>query len=282
MDRASSLERCLSSLVCQITKHDEVLVLLDAHSKDASEDVLKKYKKRMPLIYYKTPIRGYPKLYNLAIQKSNKNILVFINDDCHVDASFIASIKQAHKKHPNTVIQGMTYSLPKNNVYAEIMGDNYQNWITTNMLDGSSQMKTIDNKNVSVPRDVFDRVGGYDEKFLKGSEDIEFGKRLVREKIPIWLDSSIVVYHYERNTFSGFVHQHVRIGHSESIVDRSVPQRDRIGLFSWQKIMLHIRSAVCREVTYLRELRFRDFLLLPFLYILLVFIRIYAYRIKKS
>jgi GT2 family glycosyltransferase len=282
-NRAKFLGNCLGSLKGQLEKGDEVFVILDSKTKDGSEEILLRYKKIIPLVYYKSDVRGYPQNFNLGINKSRKDILVFINDDCIVKHNFVQKIKMAHNKRPLSVVQGMTYSLPKNNIYAEITGDNYRNWIAINHKDVlSNLMNTIDNKNVSIPRGVFRQVGYYNEAFTRGSEDIEFGFRLVRLGIPIIFDPSIVVYHYERATFFGFVNQHVRFAVSESIVDRMLPPERRIHAINWHKTSLHMKSAIKRELLYAQQFRIKDFLLLPFLYMLLFCIRMYGYYIKSA
>ncbi len=282
-NRANFLENCLGSLNGQLEKRDEVFVILDSKTKDGSEEILQRYKKIMPLVYYKSDIRGYPQNFNLGINKSRKDTLVFINDDCIVKHNFVQRIKVEHHRHPHAVVQGMTYSLPKNNIYAEITGDNYRNWIAINHKDAlSNLMSTIDNKNVSISRGVFRRVGYYDEAFTRGSEDIEFGFRLAQLGIPIIFDPSIVVYHYERSTFFGFVNQHIRFALSESIVDRTLPPESRIRAINWHKTVLHMKSAIKRELLYAQQFRIKDFLLLPFLYMLLFCIRMYGYYIKSA
>ena len=279
MDRTRDLDLCLSSLAGQLRSEDEILVVGDKKTAEADKLVLKQYTHKMPLVYHETAIHGFPRLYNLAIRKSTKDVLIFINDDCEVDANFISSIKRAHVRHPTAVIQGMTHSVPKDNIYVEIMGDNYKNWLSINMLkDKRNRMKTIDNKNVSIPRSVFKKVGYYNETLLGGSEDIEFGVRLHSTGIPIVFDPSIMVYHHERETLRGFINQHIRIAKSESMVDKMLAPAQQVHVFTWEKIFLHMSSACRREVYYLRNLRIADSLTLPLLYILLFVIRSYGYR----
>lgn len=281
MNREFILKKCLNSLLRQLTSSDEVLILMDAHCSDNTEDTIQSFLKRLPLRYYKTKVKGYPQLYNLAVKLAKGNFLVFINDDCEVKNDFIVHIRKAIKTNSGCVIQGQSYSLPKNNIYVEIMADNYQNWLAINTHNKYSyRLKTIDNKNVVIPKTVFKKVGGYNEKLTRGSEDIEFGIRLCEYEIPIIFDQSIVVYHYERFTFLGFIKQHIRIGQAESIVDQLVSSNKKVGMFSWKKIYLHAKSALCREATYIQYHRIKDFLLLPILYLLLFFIRIYSYAVK--
>lgn len=50
--------------------------------------------------------------------------------------------------------------------------------------------------NFAVPRDTFDRVGGFDERFVGyGGEDTDFGKTLDHFGVPIWWVRGAKVYH---------------------------------------------------------------------------------------
>lgn len=272
MNRASILDLCLASLSKQISTPDEVVVMSDANNSDNTLEILNKYKKLINLRYFLTDIKGFPKLYNIGISRCKNQIIVLINDDCEVNPDFIRRIKIAHTKNKEAVVQGMTYSLPKKNVYAEIMGDNYKNWVIVNSGPNNS-FRTVDNKNVSIPKRVFKKQGYYDERFLLGSEDIEFGKRLFRNNIPIIFDSNIIVHHYERSSLKGFIKQHQRIAKSEMEVDKTLPKNYQIGKYNRRKLLLHFTSALNREIKYLREQRIKDFILLPFLYLSLFIIR---------
>jgi glycosyltransferase involved in cell wall biosynthesis len=280
-DRAKMLEACLRSLSGQLGADDETVVIMDTSTTDGTEGVLLNNARSLHIKYFKSKIQGFSYNYNLAIKKCSGRVLVFINDDSIVSQDFVRNIKKAHLLHRNSVIQGMTYSLPKKNIYAEIMGDNYQNWVTLNTLSVSPPMlKTIDSKNVSMPKEIFIRFGVFSDRFGKGAEDRAYGLMLYKARVPIYLDSSIVTHHNERTTLKGFVQQHVRIGYSESIVDRSLEKDVKIKMITVKKTLLHMQSAVAREDEYLRDFRLIDCILLPFLYILLGCVRVYSYVFK--
>lgn len=275
------LENCLSSLLGQLSGDDEVIVLMDSPNME-TEIILQKYTHTLPLRYYKSSIHSFPKLYNRLFKKATKQIIVSINDDCTVSNNYIDRIKRAHTQYASCVVQGVTFSLPKGNIYADIMGDNCQNWFVLNKSTrGQNRMRTIDNKNMSMPREIFVKVGLFNENLPEGSEDIEYGIRIVNLHIPILLDSTIISYHHERTTLDGFIRQHIRIARSEAAVDMVVPHKDKINIVSWRKITLHCKSAIARETLYLKERRMKDFILLPLLYILLFCIRVYWYTVKQ-
>jgi succinoglycan biosynthesis protein ExoA len=60
-------------------------------------------------------------------------------------------------------------------------------------------------------RDVFQRIGGFDEELVKNQDD-EFNFRLVQAGGKIWLDPSIRVTYYSRNSFKGLWRQYFQYG----------------------------------------------------------------------
>lgn len=278
-NRAPLLKECLISLQRQTQQLDE-LVIVDNGSTDETQEVIEDFKRALPVRSVRTTSHGYPKLYNTGIAAARGNWLVLFDDDCVASAGWFAAIKNSISAFPRAVIQGKTLSIPKNNIYAEIMQDHYLNWIASNAI-GKKGLRTFDNKNLCIPRWVIRTQGLFDESLTRGSEDIELGVRYHRAGIPILYEPKILAYHHERTTFMEFMRQHVRIARSERLVDRNFLHEDRIHMIPTRRIFLHMRSALLREWRYLRDGRLFDAMRLPILYIVLVCVRIYGYTIKS-
>jgi GT2 family glycosyltransferase len=275
-DRALLLRLCLDSLVGQLFSSDEIIVL-DNASTDNTRAIISEYKHKLPIRYFYSKNQGYPKLYNTASSYSTKQILIFFDDDCVAEKHFIEKIRLAHAKSKLChAVQGMTYSVPKNNIYADITADHYKNWLLVHRIR-DNEMLALDNKNVSLPRRMFVRVGGYREELFYGSEDVELGVRLRRGGIKILFDPSIVAYHHERDTLKGFLQQHLRIAISEARLNMLMPKEQRLTAMSHKKTLLNLRSAATREGRYLQAGNIVYAVLLPFLYIALAGIRLWGY-----
>lgn len=274
-NRAQLLSGALLSLVGQLEERDEI-VIIDNASTDATPSIIKSFTRKLYIKYYLSHAHGYPRLYNQAIKKSSRDILVFFDDDCIATPGFISAIKLAHHKHPRTLIQGLTHSLPLNNIYAEIMGEHYQNWLKSNLLPDGVGLLTFDNKITSVPRALLIQHGLFDETLSTGSEDIELGHRLRALGVPIRLEPSIMVYHHERDNLKDFLLQHYRIARSEAILDRKSDSTHRVGLVP-RRAWLHITSGLKKEIALIKSGRYNDAALLPVLLLLLLFVRLYGY-----
>lgn len=273
-NRSQLLSIALSSLVGQLSVKDEIIII-DNTSTDATPSIIKSFAHKLHIKYYLSAAHGYPRLYNQAIKRSSCDILVFFDDDCIATPNFIPAIKAAHRKYPHTLIQGLTHSLPKNNLYAEIMGDHYQNWLKSNLLPDKLHLHTFDNKNASIPRTFLLKHGLFNENLTIGSEDIELGFRLYSLGVPILLDRTIIAFHHERDNLKDFLFQHYRIAKSEALVDQKLVHK-HIGLVptrAWQ----HLSSNIKKEIALVNSGRYNDAIILPILLILLIFTRLYGY-----
>lgn len=278
-NRSKLLSLCLTSLIGQCKKGDEIIIV-DA-STDDTPSVVARLSKRLPIRYIRYLKSGYPAFYNKAARAAKGDILVFYDDDCVAAPNFLASIRRAHSKHPGCILQGFTHSIPRGNLYVDIMGDHYRNWLAAMTVKGN-EMKSFDSKNASMPRFLFWQYGGLSPAMYRGSEDIELGMRMRRGGVHILLDRSIVAYHHERTTLSCFLTQHKRFAQSEGYLDHVLLPSERLGVIPQKKLLLHIRSFVRRELSFIYAGNLRNALLLPLVYALLALTRISGYATHRT
>jgi GT2 family glycosyltransferase len=80
------------------------------------------------------------------------------------------------------------------------------------------------NGNSSIARDVFDRIGKYDESFRQyGSEDLELGYRLARSGVPFVYNPRAIGYHDHTKDFPRFCADMEIAGESLILVYRKYP-----------------------------------------------------------
>ncbi len=278
-NRADLLDANLISLRGQLSRTDEIIIV-DNDSTDHTNAILRNHARFLPIRVIHKKYRSYPELYNLGLSRAKKDVIVFFDDDCIASPAFISRIRNAHLTRPGMAIQGMTYSIPKGNIYADIMGDHYRAFLQNNLLPGS-KLRILDNKNASISRSLIGAVGGFSHTMTRGSEDIELAIRLRRNEIPIYFDRSIVCYHHERTTLAGFIRQHLRFAASEGYLDAVVVPAERIQLVTWNKFRIQMIYACSREISYLKEGNIRSALLNPILIILLACIRVWGYATNR-
>lgn len=274
-NRGPVLVNCLESLR-GANGHNWEIVVADNASIDDTKKIANTFTQFLPIRYFYTDVAGYPKVYNFGITKCRGRTVVFLDDDCVVSKNWFESVFRAITMFPNEIIQGKTLSLPEGNIYAEIMGDHYQNWIKSHKIS-EKYLDCFDNKNLCVPRVLLTQSGLFNESLEMGSEDIELSTRLRASGVPIRYEEAIIAHHLERTTLAGFISQHRRIAGSESFLDVSGLTKEKIGVTNIRRIWLYIKSIISREFIYIKQARFIDAALLPFLYTLLVLIRLWGY-----
>lgn len=278
-NRAHLLEKNFASLSVQTLKPDEIIVI-DNNSTDQTQNLIENYQKRLPIKSFKSSLSGYSALYNLGIKKARGSLICFLDDDCIADKNWLKELTKKHQQYPESIIQGNSFSLPKNNLYAEIMGNHYQNWLQSNLV-GKEELRFLDNKNLLVPKKLLDKYGGFSIKHNIGSEDIEFGLRMRKNGIKIIFQLQAIAYHHERDNFKSFVQQHYRIAQSESHLDQD-SKKEKVGLFPKKKTLLNIKSAFKKEFFYLKKGYLTKAIQLPFVYLTLVLIRTLGYFKKND
>lgn len=277
-NRAPLLTQALTSLLGQCKRGDEIIIV-DA-STDNTPGVVAMFSKKLPITYVQFLKSGYPMFYNEGAKRAKGDILVFFDDDCIATPTYLERIRNAHKNHPNAIIQGYSHSMPRGNLYVDIMGDHYRNWLIS-MRIGKNELKVCDSKNASIPRMLFWKYGGLSRSMSLGSEDMELGLRLRRHGIKIYLDRSIVVYHRERITHKDFLDQHRRFAASEGYLDRILPKSERFGVIPKKKLALHIQSFLRREWRYLSLGKIPKAVFVLYLYARLAWIRIWGYATNR-
>ncbi len=280
-DRHKLLRNCLLSLNDQSRSVKEIIIV-DSSSNKESKKTVTKFKEQLNVKYNYEEAAGYPSAYNKGIKKARGRWIAFLNDDCTVSTNWVNQLYKAIDKHPVDVIQGRSISIPEDNIYAAIMGDHYKNWIQSHLIT-LNRLDTFDAKCSIVPKDLFYKKGkfkGFDERLMKGSEDIEMGQRLVQSGVNIIYYPKIISYHKERTTLQEFVSQHWRIAQAESALTK-LTSFGHVSIFPSIKTKLNIISFLKREARYIKNFDILYAVYLPFLYTLLFSIRLFGYTLRR-
>jgi len=181
------IEKCLDS-VSESNHGDnlEVIVIRDHCDKDISK-LIEFYKSKLPLIIFDANSDKIGALRNIGIMAAKSDILYFIDSDCIL---YNEAVKQALKSGSNN---------PVTRGFIKFTGGASR----ISKLDAVLRQQRYDlNPNIAycpnlvVRREVFDRVGLFNEEYDYGS-DGEFAKRLTENKIPCSYNQDMKVIHQE-------------------------------------------------------------------------------------
>jgi len=176
--RPDLLARCLRGLV---TNEAEIIVGDDSRD-DATRDFVSR---EFPQVHWVPgPHRGPAANRNSGARAATGDWLAFVDDDCEPQPNWLAALVQAGGDadvvEGRVVAPGATDS-PFEEHVENLHGD------------------LLWSCNLAVRRDVFERLGGFDEDFLEaGGEDMEFAWRVARAGLRVRFAPDALVHHPPR------------------------------------------------------------------------------------
>jgi GT2 family glycosyltransferase len=176
-ERPELVARCLA----KITGAEEVIVTDDGKS-DRTRQLIRD---RFPAVkWVRGPRRGPAANRNFGASQATCDWIAFIDDDCIPGDGWAENLSSAMAN--TNLAEGKTICPDKNNHPLEEIVEN---------LSGGLLWSC----NFGIRRDLFCRVGGFDEDFLEaGGEDLEFAWRLRRNGVSALFAPEAVVYHPAR------------------------------------------------------------------------------------
>jgi len=211
-NRPKLFKQCFNSIIAQLTFKDEVIIINNNSTHETTKFIKQLiYKKAVSYIkYINNPTNSIPLARNIGIKKTQKSssIIAFIDDDCIADKNWLKQIKKSHLNHPQVfAVQGSTQSIPKNNFYTHLTSLFYQNWINS-IKKNKHALSTFDTKNLSFKKSLWNKFKfKFDQKLLRSS-DINLGLKITNQNLIILYNKNIKVFHKERVSLLGFLHQH--------------------------------------------------------------------------
>jgi GT2 family glycosyltransferase len=173
-DRIDNLRRCLKALG---NVPDEIVVSDDGCTADSvSED--------FPSVrFVGGPKRGPAANRNSAARCVRGVWIVFLDDDCVPDRNFVVAYRDAISRHPYAVLEGRTSALgARTRLDMECPANETGGYLWS--------------CNMAIRRDLFDRLGGFDEAFIGASmEDVDLRERLRKQGVPIVFVPAARVWH---------------------------------------------------------------------------------------
>jgi glucosyl-dolichyl phosphate glucuronosyltransferase len=229
-NRASSLKRLLDSLECSsyLEEISVEIIVINNHSTDATSQVLREalfQQRRFPIRVLEQFKLGKSWALNLGIGQATGSLLLVLDDDVSVHQSCIAEHVAAYKKNIFDAVQGKVLAgLDPEGKSANISRLREYNIPIVDHGDASCEIRGFTGTNISLKREIFERVGLFDTRLGPGasgfSEDTEYSKRIRQAGLKIGYAPNAIAYHElnpERYGSSYNRSVHYRKGISRSI-----------------------------------------------------------------
>ncbi len=240
-DRHEFLQRLLSSIDACFGKagvEHEVIVANNDPSEamaGAVENIVKEFRERGDGRFrqVREPSPGKCRAQNFAITKSQGSILAFFDDDVEVTPEWLAVASEFFKCKPFDAMQGPILVPPEMQRNQEFLRAQYR-YRTINFVkywQGVTEIKTLTGANMAIRREVFSRIGFFNEELGPGrsgiSEDVEFAQRLVRNGGRIGYEPRAAVYH--RVEWSRLTEEFFRLRHEQQGRSRLIYKNQSLG-----------------------------------------------------
>lgn len=200
---AKRLPVLLAALSRQDISNFEVIVVLDGDT-DGSEGFLQRSALVAPfalrwIVFAEN--RGRSAALNAGFAEAEGLILIRSDDDLEPGANFVSGHVKRHQGGRVGVI-GLTTNRFPPTPYARIYGSKADELHRAEAVIAPPHTHWRHwSANVSIPREVHEFLGGYDERYRTyGWEDVDYGYRLHRAGVPIVIAPELLTLHHAAST----------------------------------------------------------------------------------
>ena len=200
----SKLENLLEDLKKQDYNHNDIeIILVDSNSSDNTKDIMMKFKEInktfSKVLVLDNPKKILPCGWNIALEASTGDLILRVDAHSSLPNDFISKnvnrIDMGEK-----IVGGHRISIiDENNAWQKTL------LIAEKSIFGSG-IATYRRKERAYSREVFKKVGGYDERLAR-TEDNEIHYRMKKAGYKFLLDPTIKSYHHARNSLSKMMKQ---------------------------------------------------------------------------
>jgi GT2 family glycosyltransferase len=216
--RPARLGECLRS----ITSLDydlqlvEVLVVDDGSDRtDDVESALRPFRDSLAMTLIRKEHAGPAAARNRGAASASFDYLAFTDDDCRPDSAWLKSFAARLAESPGSVVGGRIVNALESNPYSAAT-----QVLVSYLYEYSANRGSpfFASSNLAVPRDVFARLGGFDERFsLAAGEDRDFCDRCLHAGHRALYAPDAVVFHHHELTPVRFVRQHFNYGRGAAL-----------------------------------------------------------------
>jgi GT2 family glycosyltransferase len=220
-DRPVQLAQCLRSVQRLVPPPDEILVVDNAPTSDATQQLMAQFPQ---IRYVLEPRPGLSVARNTGIQQATSEIIMFTDDDVEVHPTWLLRLRSGFHNPKVMVVTGLMLPAEleteaqvafhhgatgfKHECRALVFDSEY---FQTKKPFGVPVWQIGAGASMALRRAVIEQVGGFDERLGAGaagcSEDSEFWYRVLAAGYSCRYEPSAVIYHYHRRGLDGLKHQ---------------------------------------------------------------------------
>lgn len=199
------IAKCIDSVLKQdYPKEDLEVFFVDGLSTDNTVQIVENYcNKYQYLKLLQNPHRVVPYAMNIGIQASKGDVIIRLDGHCEYPDNYFSYLVYNLKKYDADNVGGVFITLPCNETnvsyaIAECLKNPFGIGNSLHRIGAKENIKTD-----SVPfgcfrRDIFDKVGLYDEELVRNQDD-ELNARIIKSGGSVYLIPSLGIRYYARD-----------------------------------------------------------------------------------
>jgi glycosyltransferase involved in cell wall biosynthesis len=266
-DGAAGVERCLRSLALQENAPPLEVVVVDDGSTDETSEAARR---AGALLVRHESNRGLAASRNDGVRRSSGEIVAFLDDDCEAERHWAARLLAAYAPEVSGVggevrARGVTGYilgfLSRNNPLLPLEAELSQSrspvfrlrlylaaQLAVDRPEGARAVNSLVGANMSFRRTVLDAIGGFDERFTFGAEELDLCWRVSAgfPESALFVDPSILVDHHFRPGLRDTLRRARSYGRGTARLYRKWPQMPAT-VYPWPLMEAALMVAAIRD-----------------------------------
>lgn len=218
------ISTCIESIMSNTYPRNKMeILIIDGMSDDKTREIIDEYANLYPFIrLLVNPQKSIPAGLNLGIKNAKGQIVVRMDAHSTYDKKYISNCVEYLLRYQADMVGGVWITVPgSDSLIARSIALVLTHRFGVGNADyrvGSTEMKYVD----TVPfgcykKDVFDRIGLYDEEMLR-NEDDELNNRLIKKGGRILLVPNIISYYHSRDSLNKLWRMGYQYGYFKPLV----------------------------------------------------------------
>jgi GT2 family glycosyltransferase len=199
--------KCVSSILKTIDTFEKEIIIVDNGSNDNTPTVLSNLHHQINVIKNDTNLR-FAKACNQGARRASGDMLIFLNNDTEVPTGWIENLVKCISSHNNIGIVGCKLVYPDNTIqHAGVAFSSatvhhiYRNFNPRHpAVNKQREFQAVTAACMLMPRKLFLSLGGFDESFINGFEDLDLCFRVRGIGLKVVYTPECSVIHHESKT----------------------------------------------------------------------------------
>jgi GT2 family glycosyltransferase/tetratricopeptide (TPR) repeat protein len=202
-------KQCLGHLVDVTKEISYEVVIVDNHSIDGTDEFLASLGGDVQIIRNPTNL-GFAKACNQGARVARGKHLVFLNNDTIPKPGWLEPLIQEVDSHDNVAVVGSKLLYPDNTIqHAGVVLSRFYRTPYHLFLGVHESLPAVNERRefqavtaacMLVRKEIFDEIGGFDEGFVNGFEDIDLCLKIRQLGKKVIYQPNSCVYHLEKQT----------------------------------------------------------------------------------